>query len=236
MTIKLEIQKLEPDALVTLYILDTTPIGGTAVFRFTTMPGVSGDVMFGGFPYTAIDIEATGFDWDGGGAFPRPKLRITNVGGIVSSAIVGYGDLVGSVFYRIRTFAMHLDSGTNPDSSAVFPIESFVVDQLSKHTKLYLEWVLTSSIDQIGMQLPRRQCLRDTCTHRYRIYNPTTGGFDYSNTTCPYTGSAKFKENGTATINNSEDVCDKRLIGCKLRFGDGGILPTRAFPGISKTR
>lgn len=236
MTITTEIQKLEPDTLVTLFILDTTPIGGSTVFRFTAMPGTSGDVMFGGNPYTPIDIEATGFEWDGSGAFPKPKLRVANIGGVVSSAIVGYGDLVGATFYRIRTFAMHLDNGSAPDSNATFPIETYTVDQLSKHTKLFLEWTLASSIDQIGMQLPRRQCLRDTCTHRYRLYDPVSGNFNYTNATCPYTGSNKFKEDGTPTLLNSEDECDKRLTGCILRFGANGVLPTRSFPGIAKTR
>lgn len=236
MTVNTEVQKLEPDALVTLYILDTTSIGGTTIFRFTSMPGATGDVMFGGQAFTPIDIEATGFEWDGSGTFPKPRLRIVNIGGVISSAIVGFGDLVGATFYRIRTFAMHLDDGSAPDSAATFPIEAFTVDQLSKHTKLFLEWTLATSIEQIGMQLPRRQCLRDTCTHRYRLYNPTTGNFDYSNATCPYTGANKFKEDGTSTSNNSEDVCDKKLTGCKLRFGNAGVLPTRAFPGIARTR
>jgi lambda family phage minor tail protein L len=236
MTISTEVQKLEPDALVTLYILDTTPIGGTTIFRFTSMPGVSGNIMFGGFPYTPIDIDASGFDWDGSGSFPKPKLRVTNIGNIVSNAIVGFGDMVGAKFYRIRTFAMHLDDGSTPDSSATFPIEAFTVDQLSKHTKLYLEWTLASSIDQIGMQLPRRQCLRDTCTHRYRIYKADTDTFDYSTATCPYTGTAMFKEDETTTLVKSQDVCNKLLSGCRLRFGVNGILPTRSFPGIAKTR
>jgi lambda family phage minor tail protein L len=236
MTISAEVQKLQPDALVTMFILDTTPIGGDTIFRFTPKQAETGDVSFGGNIYTAIDIEATGFAWDGRGSFPRPKLRVANIGGIVSSAIVGYGDLVGSRFTRLRTFAMHLDSGSTPDASSRFPDEIYVVDQLTKHTKVYLEWQLTSNIDQLGVMLPRRQCLRDTCTHRYRLWDSVSGAFDYTTTTCPYTGSAMFKEDGTTTLVGSEDKCNKLLDGCRLRFGENGVLPTRAFPGIAKTR
>lgn len=236
MTIESEVQKLAADALVTMYEIDTTPIGGTDIYRFTGMPNGGGNVSFGGVQFTPIDMEATGFKWDGRGGFPKPKFRISNVGGLITAAIVAHGDLVGSKFTRLRTFARHLDDGEAPDGNVMFPPEIYTINQRTSHTKLYVEWQLASPMEQLGVKLPRRQCIRDTCTHRYRIWNADTLSFDYADATCPYVGASMFDESGDATINESEDKCGRTINDCKLRFGENGVLPTRAFPGIARFR
>lgn len=232
-----EVQKLDSDAIVTLYTLDTTPIGGSEIYRFTAMPNGTGPVIFNGVTYTPIDIEATGFEWDGRGTLPRPKVKVSNVNNIVTAAIITFGDMVGSKFYRVRTFAKHLDDGEDPDPSATFPIEIYTVDQKTKQNKVYVEWQLCSVIDQMGLQIPRRQCVRDVCTHRYRLWDSVSGSFDYTNATCPFTDSVYFDENDESTENPALDKCSKRLTGCRARFSDPKAnLPTRAFPGIARTR
>jgi len=231
-----EVQKLETDALVSMYELDTTPIGGTLIYRFTAMPRGSAPIAFNGNVYEPIDIEVDGFNWDGQGAFPRPRIRISNVAGLVTGAIVTMGDIIGARFKRIRTFARHLDDGADPDPDAVFPAEIYTVDQRTKHTKVFVEWQLAAYIDQIGVMIPRRQCLRDTCSHTYRTYNSDTSSFDYAGVTCPYTGSAKFTEAGTSTGNAALDSCGRRVVDCRKRFGDNAVLPTRAFPGVARVR
>lgn len=238
MTLASEVQKLSSDALVTLYEIDTTPIGGSDVYHFTTMPseGDAGPVTFGGVTFNPIDIEATGFKWDGKGGFPRPKIRVSNIGGLLTAAVIEYGDLVGAKFTRIRTFAKHLDDGSDPDSDIMFPPEIFTVNQRVSHNKYFIEWQLASPMEQLGVKVPRRQCIRDTCTHRYRIWDADANAFDYSNVTCPYTSAALFDENGETTADHAEDKCGRTIADCKLRFGENGVLPTRAFPGISRVR
>jgi lambda family phage minor tail protein L len=83
------------------------------------------------------------------------------------------------------------------------------------------------------MQLPRRQVLRDTCLHTYRVWNGTA--FDYSRATCPYTGSATFAADDTVS-DNAHDRCSRLVSGCKERFGETAVLPTRAFPGVARYR
>ena len=236
MSVVTEVQKLEPDAIVSLYILDTTNIGGSEIFRFTSMPDGDSAVLFDGEAYTPVDIRATGFNWDGRGTFPKPTLTVSNVSGLVTSAIYTLGDMVGAKFIRIRTFAKHLDNGSDPDPTATFPIEQYVVDQRTKHTKAFVEWKLASVIDQIGVKIPRRQCLRDACTHTYREYNTSTSSFDYTGATCPYVGSGLFTEDNVSTADPTEDSCGRKVSSCKLRFGANGVLPTRSFPGISRVR
>lgn len=231
-----EVQALEADAVVSLYTLDTTPIGGTDIFRFTGMPDGTTPVVFDGQTYTPIDIAATGFGWDGSGAFARPRLQVANIGGLLTAAIIGLGDLVGSKFYRIRTLARHLDNGSDPDPTAMFPMETYTVDQRTKHTKVFVEWQLCSILDQLGVMIPKRQCLRDSCTHTYRISNAAGTSFDYTNATCPYAGASMFKEDGTTTTNRLLDDCGRKVSDCIDRFGAGVTLPTRSFPGITRAR
>ncbi len=236
MTIESEVQKLASDALVTLYEIDTTAIGGTDIYRFTSMPNGSEPVRFGGAEFAPIDMEATGFKWDGRGGMPKPRFRVSNVSGLITAAIVSNGDMVGARFTRIRTYARHLDGGSQADSSVMFPPEIYTINQRVSHTKLYVEWQLASPMEQLGIKLPRRQCIRDTCTHRYRIWNAETQTFDYTSATCPYAETPMFDETGESVTNGAEDKCARTVAACKLRFGEDAVLPTRAFPGISRVR
>lgn len=59
--------------------------------------------------YLRFPIEAKGFDREGNGSIPRPKLTIANIGGIVGSLTSKYNDLVGARLYRVRTFLKYLD-------------------------------------------------------------------------------------------------------------------------------
>jgi phage-related protein len=83
--------------------------------------------------------------------------------------------------------------------------------------------------------IPKRQVLRDACLAEYRYYDTATAAFDYTRATCPYVGTSYFEADGTPTINPAEDQCGRKLSDCKLRFTDL-ILPTWAFPGVSRIR
>jgi lambda family phage minor tail protein L len=236
LAIEKDIRKLAPDALVTLYIIDTRPIGGTDIYRFTKAADDAKPVQFDGYIYQPIDIEATGFKWDGKGPFPKPKLSLVNTSGLVTAALITYGDLVGAKFIRIRTFAKHLDDGADPDPSATFPLDIYTVNQRTAQNKVFVEWQLGSSLDLLNVQLPRRQCLRDTCTHTYRVWDAEKNTWDYKRVTCPYTGTKYWDENGKSVTLAKNDRCGKQLSDCQLRFGEKGELPTRAFPGIAMTQ
>lgn len=235
MTIETEVQKLELDNIITLYQLDTTPIGGTQIFPFTKRMYDTSFVQFGGVEYAAIDITASGFLYDGRGAFPTPTLQISNVNNLLTAVVVELKDLVGSKLTRIRTFEQYLDTGSNPDPDAMFTPDVYQVEQKTRHNRIFIEWKLSSILDQSGRQIPARTMLRDVCTQTYRIYRPATDTFDYTNATCPYVGTQYFDEKDLI-VPKPDDKCSKRLSGCKLRFGQNGQLPTRAFPGISKVR
>jgi lambda family phage minor tail protein L len=190
-------------------------------------------IKFQGYEYQPFPIEAEGFAWSGRGTPPRPKLRISNIGGIVGSLLGPGGDLIGAELTRLRTFRQFLDGEPGADPNAHFEPDVWRVERKTRQDPVMVEWELASVLEQEGQRIPGRQMLRNLCTHIYRRWNGAE--FDYTDATCPYTGTAYFTEAGVPT-SAPHDRCGKRLGDCRLRFGVGGVLPTRAFPGIGTVR
>ncbi|SCM71481.1 conserved hypothetical protein [uncultured Pleomorphomonas sp.] len=227
-------QRLAVGDLVQLFILDLTPIGVDGIYRFTnSITGAGEKVSFGGEKYTAVDFETEGWEYNGKGAFPRPRMRVSNVGGFLSGLLYQYGDLVGAEVTRIRTFAEFLDGMPNADSSIIYPPDIYRVFQKIRQNKKLVEIELSAAVDEEEAKIPARKIFRDTCMHDYRRY--VEGAWDYTTATCPYTGSACFTRDGVSTDDPSADVCGRQLSDCQLRFGSDP-LPTRAFPGVSRSR
>lgn len=117
MTILQDIYQLKPSNLITLYELDLSPCigryGATSTDVYRWCDGVNelgNDIVFGGVTYTRYPIQATGFDKQGNGSIPRPKLIAGNYGGIIGNLARDYNDIVGAKVKRIRTFARYLDT------------------------------------------------------------------------------------------------------------------------------
>lgn len=157
---------LTPGDYVELYEIDTTVIGGGDVFRFIPY-GYEGVefVEWQGQQFTRFPITADGFEWNASSsAPPQPTLQLSNVNKFVLSAVIGLGDLVGAKVTRWRTYARFLDLGDTPDPNAHFPPDIYFVQQKSVHNKVMMEWKLSSVLDLPGINLPRRQILKDQTT------------------------------------------------------------------------
>lgn len=189
-------------------------------------------VRFAGITYEAMPIEASGFEWNGQGKLPRPKLRVSNIGGMVGGLLIAFGDLLGATVTRTRTMAKFLDGQPTADATAYFEPDVFRVDRLALRSRDIVEFELASAIDQLGQRLPGRQMLRNTCSHTYR---KRVGG-SWVPGTCPYAGANMFKIDNTATAVHAEDVCDHHMTGCLARFGVKTDLPIAAFPGLALVR
>lgn len=223
-------QALEADAIVHLYELDLGLIGGP-VYRFTSSAPETGPVSFGGKAYAPTPVETSGFEMTSQGTLPRPTIKVANVSGIFSAAVNEFGDLVGCVIRRIRTFRRFLDGEADADPDAHFPVDVFRVEQKTNQNRVYVEWTLAAAFDQEGRQLPGRQVLQSACPLIYRRWTGTA--FDYSAATCPYTGAASFDATGAA-VTSDRDRCSKRLrSGCIQRFGSKP-LPFGGFPGVGR--
>jgi lambda family phage minor tail protein L len=228
-TVSADIQRFAPGAIVELYELDTTVVGGTDVLRFTPHgPNELGnDIVWAGQTYTRFPIEASGFERRGNGALPRPKLAVANVTGLIGAVA---DSLVGAKLTRTRTFVKYLDavnfSAGNPqaDPNQWIDREIWFIDRKSVENKVLVEFELSAAFDLAGVMLPRRQVVQNVCAWRYRSAE------------CGYTGGAVADINDQPTTSMAADQCGKRLASCRMRFGQYGDLPFGGFPAAGLIR
>lgn len=242
-----QLQSASPGAIIELFQLELNAaqhdIDATYYFHAGTN-ALSADIVWDGQAYLPLPIEADGFAYTGQGTLPRPKLRVSNILGTVTTllAILPRG-LEGAKVTRIRTLGRYLDSvnfpestnlyvetgywddgytiGLNPnaDPLAEWPREVYFVDRKVGETRDVVEFELASAFDLAGVRAPKRQCV-------------TRCQWIYRSAECSYTGSNYFDINDVAVANLSQDVCGKRISSCELRFGANNQLPYGGFPGI----
>lgn len=234
-------QSLTPGAEIFLYRLDAT-LAGAGIHYFVQAAQTDGTpITYGGQPYTPVDIKTEGFESNAGGVTPSPKLTIANSDGFVQALVNQYGDLAGCEIRRVRTFARFLDGSPEADPAAYSGPDIYRIERKSEENPVFIEWELSASFDQEGKLLPGRQFIRDTCTRRYRRYEPThpqahPDGYVYPTVyPCPYSGSAAFTAGGDPTT-AANDRCGRKDSDCRLRFGEDGVLPTGAFPGLARVQ
>lgn len=226
-----EIQSLSPSSVIELFILDLTALGGDT-FRFHAgTNSLNANVVWQGDTYIRFPVQVTGFDINGSGQLPRPKITVSNVMGTITTLILAYTDLLGAKVVRRRTLAKYLDAvnfdgGVNltEDPTADYPDDLYYVDRKSSENKDTVEFELASPMDLVGVMLPRRQIVQNLCPWIYR--GPE----------CGYTGTVYFDANDNSTSVSTQDVCGKRLTSCRLRFGTNKPLPFGGFPGCGTYR
>jgi lambda family phage minor tail protein L len=229
--IESDIQQLAPGALVDLFELDASAIGGDVIRWHAGVNGLGNDVVWQGNAYARFPVEASGFAKSGQGQVPRPKIKVANVTGLVGALARDLNDLVGSKITRRRTFVRYLDAvnfpgGVNPsaDTNCGFPEEVWFVDRKVSENGVFVEFELTAAFDVVGVMLPRRQCIQNVCTWRYRSAE------------CGYAGGPVADITDTPTSDAAQDQCGKRLASCKLRFGTYAEIPFGGFPGTGLIR
>lgn len=229
-TITSEIQKLEPSAVIELFVLDLTLFNQGIVRFHAGTNELLRQVVWQGNVYEPYPIIVEGFEFTGNGQSPRPKLRVANVKGTITALILSYQDLIGAKVTRKRTLAKYLDAVNfatgNPtaDATAEFADDVFFVDRKSKETRDVVEFELAASFDLEGVSLPRRQIVQNVCPWSYR------------GAECGYTGAAYFNANDQTVTSNATDVCGKRLSSCQKRFGTNAELPFGGFPAAGLIR
>ena len=232
MSIRTEIQGLSPSSVIELFELDmsVTTSGGKLFFHAGTN-NLRTSVIWQGVEYKAWPIQATGFDKTGSGTLPRPKVTVSNYGGAISSEVLANDDLVGCGITRRRTLVRFLDAvnfeAGNPtaDASQHFADEMWFIEQKTLETKDSVEFELSSVFDLMGVQLPSRQIIKNSCPWIYR------------GNECGYTGPYFDKDNNQ-TSSKSEDYCTKRLDSCKARrnYFANGIIHFGGYPGATRVQ
>lgn len=226
-------QSLSPGDRVSLYTLDLSPIGISEIWRFTPNIGGGGKATFQGLDYYPADVQIEGFEYNGQGQLPQPKVRVSNATLFLAGTAIANGDLIGADFIRIRTYRQFLDDMPTADPTACYEPDVYRIEQKTAQNKEFIEWSLAAAMDQQGISLPRRMVYRDMCLLRYRRWDGSA--FDYTKATCPYTGGFCYTRNRTGTT-QANDICGKTLADCKIRFGNDVALPFGGFPGISSVK
>jgi lambda family phage minor tail protein L len=226
-----EIQKLAPSSVIELFVLDLALFGQGPVRFHAGTNALQQRVVWQGNAYEAFPIEVEGFEFNGNGQVPRPRLRVANVTGTITALVLTYQDLIGAKITRKRTLAKYLDAQNFPgalnataDPSAEFADDMYYVDRKSRETRDVVEFELAASFDLEGVSLPRRQIVQNVCPWRYRASE------------CSYTGSSYFDANDQSVSSSAQDICGKRLSSCQARFGQSAELPFGGFPAAGLFR
>jgi lambda family phage minor tail protein L len=216
-----------------MYHIDLSSFG-IEDFYVTGGPDGGEAVSFGGRIFSPWPVQAEGFE-TGTGKLPTPLLTLANIGGILDPIVEQNADLIGAKLTRIRTYDRYLDTGAEPNGEAHLPLDVYEFAALETHDDNVVSWRMSALIDQEGVKLPGRQCVRDYCDHVVRRWDPVAGAYDYSKATCPFTGDP-HDVNGLPCAPENE-VFSKRLeTCCKARFGATAALPFRGFPGLARLK
>lgn len=234
-SIAADIQKFSLDSIVELFTMDLTRYG-EGILYFTPSIDANnvaegGVLKHDGNSYTPIPIKATGFEWTSQGALPRPLLQLSNTAKILPGLLLSFYDLLGASVTRTRTLYKYMDGQPSADPTQTFPVDIYLIERKTKQNENLIEWELASAMDVEGRKIPGRRVFRDLCTHYYRVFDPDTMDYDYTEATCPYVGVDAFDQIGNPTT-AALDVCGKRLSSCQLRFTGTTTIPAQLFPGV----
>lgn len=234
-TIDSQKQDLAPPAVVTLWELDAAAIGGS-VFRFTAQSETDAALVFGGVTYVPVPCRASGFGRAGRGQQRRPQIELQDAAKLILAEVRSLNGLRGAKLTRIRTFRDHLDDGDDPDPTAVWPPEVYLINRrVGGDNRASLTFELANSLDQAGVMIPLGTAMKGFCNFVYRRYDASAGAFVVdAHDPCPYAGAAMFDAAGDAVTDPAADICGKRLSDCERRFGEHAVLPYRGFPGLRR--
>ncbi|VFR43387.1 Phage minor tail protein [plant metagenome] len=241
MSITADIQRLEPGALIRLYELDLSTLGGD-ILRFHGHTQ-AGSITWRGHAYDPWAIEATEFQRTGEAQQPAPTLSVGNIGqdeagnaipGVISSLCLALNDLVGAVLTVRETFAHYLDAENFPqgnpaaDPEQELPLEVWIVEQKVSETAEVLTFELSNSLSFDGTRLPARQITAGVCSWLW------IGG--YRGPYCGYTGNRYLDAQDNVVTDPALDRCGGRVSSCKGRFGEYQVINFGGFPAADRLR
>jgi len=227
-----ELVKLTHSAVIELFVLDATTLGGM-VYRFHAgTNALRTSVIWQGQAYLPWPIDASGFEVASTGPATRPRMRVSNYLGMVGALNRDYGNLEGAKIVRKRTLQRFLDAANFPggvnataDAQAGYPDDVWYIDRLAYQDGNVAEYELSSPLDLTGVRIPARQVIARVC------------GWGYRSAECGYAGGAVADANDVATTSMAVDQCGHRIASCKLRFpGRTAQLPFGGFPGAGVLR
>lgn len=239
----LEVQNFAPSAIVDLYELDATMLYDTnnvagEIVRFHAgTNGIEQIVVWQGNEYTPFPIEVVGFEANTKGTIPRPTLRVANIGEAITTLLIAFDNLIGAKITRKRTFAKFLDAinfnGGNPnaDTNAAFADEIYYVSRKASENEIFVELELSPAWDLHGIQLPRRLCVQNVCSWKYKGLECGYGEIaEFAALNLPFTASATT---GITITSTAHPLLLNSGIHVKFTGGNAGITGTYNIRSIT---
>jgi phage-related protein len=250
------LQEIAPGALIELFQLELNVtqhgVAETYYFHAGTSLNNNGNLIWNGQAYTALPIEVEGFEYSGQGTLPRPKMRISNLMGTITTLILTLPEgLEGAKLTRIRTLARFIDPDNFAFSSYLLTEDGFAL--------LYEDngFIFVENSNPFGTPDPLAEFPREvyfvdrkSAENRDVVEFELASAFDmagvrapkrqcitrcqwvYRSAECSYTGTNYFNVSDAPVGNANQDVCGKRIDSCKARFGQNAELPHGGFVGI----
>lgn len=135
------------------------------------------DIIWQGEKYYAIAIELEGFEVNGAGRLPRPKVTVANVDYAISNILRDYSDFRNGKFIRIKTFLKYLDNENfddnenpfgSPDPLSYISKEKFLVSQKLIENKQIIQFELITPFDLESLEVSSRAINGKYCYWQYR--------------------------------------------------------------------
>jgi lambda family phage minor tail protein L len=163
-----EAEKLSPNAIISMFVLDATGIGG-GIFRFSPLSRADGsDIVWQGDTYTRFPLKAEGYEFSTKGELPRPRVTFSNLFGVFTALNLGYQDLTRARFTRKRCYKKNLDGEAQANPNASYPDDVFFIGRKIIQNKQLVQYELVSSLEIDGPQIPARQVFSNRCAWKYR--------------------------------------------------------------------
>lgn len=159
-----ELEKLEQTALIELFDIDLTKVGGGITY-FCAQTNEKGEGMvWQGRQYLPYPIQAQGFEISGDGASSRPSLGISNLLGWVTGAIHEHDGVIGCSVVRRRVLAKYLDAvnfidGNDNADPLAETVDKWTVNRLTSLNSQSATFELASPAEMDNAVIPARPVL-----------------------------------------------------------------------------
>ncbi len=160
MAIKTDVRQQATEAIIDLFELDCTVLGGS-VYRFSPQIGRNYvAVTFNNQTWQPMPIMIENLSYSGSEAPAKPSLSISNISGVMLPAVITLGDIVGAKLTRWRTTEKYLGTGSTPSGIEFLPKDIWLVERKEHQNKHSIKWMLTSELNRADRRLPRRLFLK----------------------------------------------------------------------------
>ncbi len=158
-----ECTKTEQSALIVLWEIDLTEVGGDRYFFCNEQNEKGEPVTWQRRQYQAYPIQGSGFEMNGKGASARPTLKVSNLYGMVTGMAEDLQSLVGGTVVRRKVYARFLDavnfvngnSDADPEQEV---ISRWRIEQCSELSAVSASFVLSTPTETDGAVFPGASC------------------------------------------------------------------------------